>query len=273
MARIAAVAVVLATLAALAGCAGSASPRNAVARAADRTADAGTARMTIDVDEGGGSTARLAGALDYRADAVRLTVERYELRDANDLGGELTDFEVIVVDGWSYTRGLPFEPVAKGQWVKSEAEGAEDAEDRLGQTVLFGPDRLLDYLRATSDDVREVGREDVRGTPTQHYRAVVDLERVLEGAPAESREELRSELEEKTLPIDVWIDDDGLARRVRLVDHDDEDSATVTVEFYDFGADADIEAPPADQVVADPWKTETEATVTVEPPETVETTD
>ena len=42
----------------------------------------------------------------------------------------------------------------------------------------------------------------------------------------------------------VFVDDDGLVRRLTLRDAD----GSVSVDFWDFGADVDVQAPPARDV-------------------------
>jgi hypothetical protein len=61
---------------------------------------------------------------------------------------------------------------------------------------------------------------------------------------------LRAELErraEKTLPVEIWIDDVGRARRFVL----ELDEVPATIDFYDFGVEVDVQAPPQDEVLDD----------------------
>lgn len=98
----------------------------------------------------------------------------------------------------------------------------------------LSPEKLLTMLRAASSETERVGEEDVRGSSTVRYRLTVDCE--------------LADLEcEGAALVEVWIDDDGLVRRIGL----DDDSGTGTFEFFDFGADVDVEPPPADEVVSE----------------------
>jgi hypothetical protein len=107
---------------------------------------------------------------------------------------------------------------------------------------------ILNAFELVSGSVESLGEETVRGVSTDHYRLTLDLARLIETAPAANRAALREELEKreaKTEPIEIWIDDAGRARRVQVtLDKDD----LVAVDFYDFGVEVDVEAPPADQV-------------------------
>ena len=83
------------------------------------------------------------------------------------------------------------------------------------------PARLLETLEAAGA-FEAVGSERVRGVETTRYRGTV----------ASSR-------------IDVWVGADGLVRRATVGDGD---GTNVELELYDFGADVEIEPPPADEV-------------------------
>ena len=55
------------------------------------------------------------------------------------------------------------------------------------------------------------------------------------------------------VPFDVWIDDDGLARRMKYeqplpTTNGAKGSMTTTMEMYDFGVEVNVEPPPDDQV-------------------------
>jgi hypothetical protein len=123
------------------------------------------------------------------------------------------------------------------------------------------PTQMLAYLNAASDSIDRVGSEDVRGTETTHYHVVVDLLKMASVVPVAKQRALRRTLRREvdlmgthTMPIDVWIDSQGLVRR----EHIDFSmrppgaSATVgmqmTIEYFDFGTPVHVVAPPARQV-------------------------
>jgi hypothetical protein len=57
----------------------------------------------------------------------------------------------------------------------------------------------------------------------------------------------------ETADVDAWIDADDLIRRVRLREAPGtKDEGLVTLEFFDFGQNVSIEAPPADQISDQP---------------------
>jgi hypothetical protein len=65
-----------------------------------------------------------------------------------------------------------------------------------------------------------------------------------------------------TIPADVWVDSDGLARRIQLKldlgtmagtgGGSDLPVMTISIDLYDFGVPVHVEAPPADQVTEFP---------------------
>ena len=69
--------------------------------------------------------------------------------------------------------------------------------------------------------MEDQGSEDVDGVSTTKYHAVIDLDKIAGLAPADQREAVGrlGELAEDTygiseLPLDVWIDDQGLPRKL-----------------------------------------------------------
>jgi hypothetical protein len=101
----------------------------------------------------------------------------------------------------------------------------------------------------------------VRGAPTTHYRATVDLRRLETQAPPGKEGEWQSYVQSlaagigtNEVPVDIWVDDEGYVRRLRqeypLPGSDGTLTTTVTTELYDFGVDVDVQVPPADQVAS-----------------------
>jgi pyruvate-formate lyase-activating enzyme len=103
-------------------------------------------------------------------------------------------------------------------------------------------------LRNATSETERIGEEDVRGEGTVHYRLTVECD----GANLEC---------EGSAPVDVWIADDGIVRRIALED----DEGNVTFEFFDFGADVVIEPPSADEVVDEDALSSGSSGVTLQP--------
>jgi hypothetical protein len=103
-----------------------------------------------------------------------------------------------------------------------------------------------------------VGSEEVRGVPTTHYRATVRLSDALAEVPAAHRRQVEAAFEQlgdAEVPVDVWVDGDGLPRRIRM-DMGAElgpmvggkGPATMTLDLFGYGEPVEIHVPPADQV-------------------------
>ena len=245
------VAVALALLAAACG-SQSVLQRDVVASAAARTADAGSSRVAFEVKAsplGNDVTVRGQGAFDYDASRGRLEL------DASVLSGG--PIEVRIVDSKLFVRtpaALAWVPGVK-PWV---AVGDGRSLDAYGLGELQqDPGQLLSLLRASSTKVTKTGTAVVRGTETTRYVAQLELTKALEanadhlGLTATERaalrrlaEELRGSSTRQTLPVVVFVDDEGLVRRLTLRDAD----GSVSVDFWDFGADVDVQAPPAGDV-------------------------
>ncbi|MCS7006192.1 MAG: hypothetical protein RMM28_03400 [Thermoleophilia bacterium] len=159
------------------------------------------------------------GGLDRAREAARIECE----------WGADSRFELVSIGATTYVRyqgELIGELPAGKVWVKVPTEA--------GPLDEFRPDAILGTLRQASGETERVGREDVRGVETVRYRVMVTCA----GARLAC---------DGVVPVDVWIDDGGLLRRIQI----DDDIGEGTIEFFDFGAEVEIEAPPDDKVVDD----------------------
>jgi hypothetical protein len=132
---------------------------------------------------------------------------------------------------------------------------------QLGQS---DPTQLLDYLRATAPDVQKVGEEDVDGVSTTHYHGTVQLSKVPGYAPEDQRAQVQQAIDQliqqtgtRELPTDVWIDGDGLVRKMTVsftANVSDSNGGTVRTKssiemgFSDYGTAVNVEIPSDDQV-------------------------
>jgi hypothetical protein len=219
-----------------------------VSGAATKTASAGSFRVGIEGTDDGEPVV-MSGLADFERHRAAFTYDQAPSDDEQLVGTELRaigttlymDSAVLGVGGESPAKIKP--------WIKIEDFDDEASLDNLIFPFPFvEPGMILNAFELVSGSVESLGEETVRGVSTDHYRLTLDLARLIETAPAANRAALREELEKreaKTEPIEIWIDDAGRARRVQVtLDKDD----LVAVDFYDFGVEVDVEAPPADQV-------------------------
>lgn len=252
----------------LVGCGGGDVSADPVAAAATKTADAGSSRVsfvgTMALVETGGEAVRFTGegVFDYSARRGRL---EYDLSDLVEAAGGPTGLEIKAEFLWlglDFYMRMPFltqdRPRAK-PWVKLDLVKSEAAASELMAVGGWDPARTLEFLRASSGRITEVGEEPVRGVATTHYRAQIDFERAIEQVSEDVRPILRKQMRayerrtgRKGFPLEVWVDDEGLARRIRMDDPAGTlERVTMTTDLYDFGVGVNVEPPPADQVMSE----------------------
>lgn len=257
--HVAALAVLLLGL--LPGCAQQASAQERIAQAPAATQEEQSARMTMEMVMTGGQqdvTVTADGAVDFAGQRSTMTMSMGQ--EAADAGfGNIR----LIIEGTTIYMEMPNaeELGLPTAWVKMDAEDMTGMQG-MGelQQMSNDPTKSMALLHGVSDDVTEVGTEDVRGAPTTHYRATIDLENARDEVPEDARAFLQQQIDvlgASTMPIEVWIDDAGRVRRQR-VDLDMAKMAqatpgaptnlTMTFEVFDFGAPVDAEPPPADEV-------------------------
>jgi hypothetical protein len=221
-----------------------------VAAAAAKTDEAGSSRVAFQLSGnvfGRDVELKAQGAFDYEAARGHFQL------DASSLLAEAT-VEVRAVDSTLYVRvpaGLSlFVPTVK-PWLALRGEKSLDAFG-LGE-LQQDPGQLLSLLRASSTRVTKTGTAVVRGTETIRYTAHIELTKALEANADElglteleraqlrrAAQELRRQAKLTTVPVGVFVDDDGLVRRLTL----GSGGERVSVDFWDFGTDVDVQAPP-----------------------------
>jgi hypothetical protein len=153
-------------------------------------------------------------------------------------------FELVSSDNTYYLRGGPFEQFAPRKWVTVKSN---DPSFNLGQN---DPSQMLEYLRATSN-VDEVGKDTVRGVDTTHYSARLQLDKVADRVSADAAkalEQATKTLGTKEIPMDVWVDGDGLVRRVKMDWHPKGGSFVMSLDLFDFG-DVNVDVPASSDTV------------------------
>lgn len=139
-------------------------------------------------------------------------------------------------------------------WMRFETDSQETDPLDLYDRAISNPMGLLSFLTGASDDVRTVGSDDVLGTTTRHYEGILDLQKVVDRAPPAKRAELQEwldfmrEYEPTTVPFGLWVDSDGIARRLRI--DASEGAGSVVIEYYDFGVPVEITPPPASEIMS-----------------------
>lgn len=155
------------------------------------------------------------------------------------------------------------------EWIKvdvdalAQLKGVELDLEQLGSFGATDPLSILEALEAVSGPLETVGREEIRGTETTHYRTTLDPAKIAAQAEAAgatedvlgSFKDALAQVNLASVPLDVWVDDAGLLRRMEIDASmtqeglGGETSMRLTFDLFDYGAEVDVEPPPADLVV------------------------
>jgi len=220
---------------------------DALRSAPDAIAEAETARLEMTAEvlgpDGEPFTVSSSGAFDRAAEQLSVALEP---------GGplELGPMQLVIDgdDAYVGTSLLRDELT----WYSVPADQLQASTGDLFDRTTQDPTSVLEVLRGVSDDVTTVGTEEVRGEATTHYAATVDVAEALAAAAPESRDALDAQVDDllgglESIPVDVWVGDDGLLHRFQVAVEGQGAEATLTLELFDHGDDVDIEVPaPAD---------------------------
>lgn len=221
---------------------GDGAAQAAVKRAAITAADAESSRFIV--------TWTAPDSLDF----PRVEMTEHGLMDYAHHRGLVSSWtgQQVLYDGDVAYMKWPVPWREKSPWVSvGEGLGGDDLLD-LQERAMRNPIGLLEFLSGASKDTREARAELVRGTPTTHYEGKLDLQMVVDGAPAGRREELQflvdvlAKEESTKIPFGVWVDGGGVTHRLRI----DGPGTSVTIDYFDFGAPVEIAAPPADETIS-----------------------
>ncbi|WP_307674897.1 hypothetical protein [Streptomyces sp. V4I2] len=234
-----------------------ASESQTVRAAYRRTAEADTARMTLTTQAaaaGESVTARGDGVMDLEEGDSRMTLTAQGQKiEQRALDGVV--YQKAPAEQRSQLRLPPDKTWMKIDLARLDSSGSGGADGQVSD-----PAESFGYARGVTDrDVTRVGTDTIDGARTTHYRVKADVEALAEGDPARAKA-LREQLGTSSLPLDMWLDDQGRLRQqtVRLSLRPDSGDApkqsrtvtsTTTLKFSDFGTEADVEAPAAEDTV------------------------
>ncbi len=257
---------VVAVVAVLAAQTPTVSP-STIVQAADITGHVAGADIggTVNVDAAGRSISmRVSG---YEGMARRDGLLKFAIGGAG-LSSAAATFEMRFVYPVFYMSSPLFSSaLAPGKrWVKFNVASLlsqQGVNPAVLSSTQSDPTQYLQYLKATSGDVQNLGTATIRGVETTHYHAVSDINRYARLLPPSKRAAARqafSRVQQLTgtsqIPIDVWVDSQHLVRRmqIKLSVHPSTGTLagqtldeTVTMDLFNFGPKPAVTAPPTDQ--------------------------
>lgn len=125
--------------------------------------------------------------------------------------------------------------------------------------VSSDPADMLASLTAIAGSEKKAGTATIRGVPVTGYRVNIDPAKAAARLPSSQRagfDQFAKALGSGAIPVDVWVDNQDLVRRIQLTLHMPAGSGVPagvqlaeSTDFYDFGVPVRVTAPPASQVV------------------------
>lgn len=246
--RVAAVPV-LAVALALTGCGDTTStstdsltPQVVFAQVAAKTQAAGTSRFVLTTNvEAEGQKISIGGKGAFAADGSKGSL----VFTIPSIG----DIEVRVLDGQAYLK-LP----GQQGWLGAPLDKL--ASSAFGQSA--DPTSALDQLAAASSELKKTGTETARGVECTVYTGVFDYQKAAAEATGPTKAQLEKSLtalKDTSVPFTALIDAEGRMRtftqKLTLDQGGQTGEADLVLEFFDFGVDIEVEAPPASEVTKD----------------------
>jgi hypothetical protein len=242
-----------------------------LARAAAATQEAESSRIAIAMAiEAAGQSFEISG------DGVMRTNDGQPQMTMRLTMGPLGSMEERLLGQVLYLRVQSADPsaaLAGGKWLRLDLAEVASAQPEMralveqlkGNAGSADPTSALESLRALSDDITEVGEEQVRAGTATRYDGTLDTRRLaaraserLGAGAASSLDAVLAAMGE--VPTSIWIDGEGrlVKYQMRLdlgalagaaTGTERPGSMRMSFEFFDFGTDARVETPPADQTV------------------------
>ncbi len=125
------------------------------------------------------------------------------------------------------------------------------------------PAMYLEYLKAASSSLKDLGQTTIDGVATTHYRASLNLEKVAADRSPATRAAVQDMLKKMPgtlsnltdIPVDVWIDSAHRVRKLSMAMQivpkgtSTAISASVMIRINDYGPQPAATPPPADQTL------------------------
>lgn len=138
-------------------------------------------------------------------------------------------------------------------WVVVDATALGVSANDIAASQGADPTQGLEFLKGLGATATEVGTETIDGVSTTRYRATVSRDQLLRSVSPSQRARFEASFgASATMPVEVWVDDQGRARRIDMTMSMASQGSNMTMKmsyrFSKFGEPVTIAAPPASQV-------------------------
>jgi LppX_LprAFG lipoprotein len=254
-------AIAAASLATAACGGGGANALQSVASAAEKTAGTDSVRFDMKLSETVGPigplTFRADGVADNSAKAADMTMDLSTVAAfAGSQAGTPDQWKAhfILDDGIFYMHLPAIDKYLNGKtWVKADLNALAkrhgfDLSQLLQQAGSQDPTKALQAIESVGN-VSKVGTATIDGVNTTEYSGTIDVQKAA-AALGPSVSKLFAQAKLTTIPVDVWVGDDGLVRRLHEnfaypLQGAGELTTDLTMDLSDFGVQTNIQPPPA----------------------------
>lgn len=234
-----------------------------VAGAAEKTAGTDSVEFHLKLSESVGPIGPLTftadGVSDNTAKSADMTMDLSSLAAfAGSQAGTPDQWKAhFILDNEVFYMRLPaLDKHLNGKtWVKADLNALAkqhgfDLSQLLQQAGSQDPTKALQAIESVGN-VSKVGTATIDGVNTTEYSGTIDVKKAA-AALGPSASKLLAQAKVTTIPVDVWVGDDGLVRRLHEnfaypVQGAGELNTDLTMDLTDFGVKTNIQPPPADQ--------------------------
>lgn len=221
-------------------------------------------RMTMTTPAAGGGTMELSGVQGWDPAVMDVTMKGSALTAAGPDAPE--QVRMIMLDNVMYMdMGTKQAAEMDGKrWMKMDFAAIAEASGDAGiqkqmtsglENMNQDPAKQLALL-LESPSLKHVGPEKVDGVRTQRYKGTLSFEEMLDAnksteglLSAEEREELIADVEKtglKGYDTEVWVNEENYPVKMVVGMKMPQGTVSVTANYSDYGARAEVEAPPAE---------------------------
>jgi hypothetical protein len=212
----------------------------------DGVAASSTAHVTMSMEMGEQATFTGDGVIDYTADTPEM-----QMTMTMEGGGQDVDYEVRAVDGILY---IDMGALTEGKFWKLDPSQPGNPLAQMGlDKVLDQSDPIgaVTRLEPAIESVTYAGEEQVDGRDLDHYELTVDLAKAVDALGSDLETEVESQMPD-SITYDVWLDDENRFAQLAMDYEAANTPISMTMTADDWGTEADIEPPPADDIAAMP---------------------